>query len=364
MNKKKVVAVLATVAIVATLFTGCGKNGASEAPKPAEGEKPAAEQMMVGLVTDEGGVNDKSFNQAADEGIKKAKSEFEFEYKPIESQKKEEYEPNMDTLIEDGAKLTFAVGFQMEDAVKNVSARHKDKNLVFIDGVVNAPNVESIVFKANEGSFLMGIIAGKMTKTNKIGFIGGKDFQPINEFEVGFAAGVKAVNPKAAEGLISPDGKAAGKTVKYTGTFGDVGKGKEAAIALYGDGCDIVYHAAGGCGIGLFQAAKENGKVWAIGVDKDQGAELEKDFGSVILTSMMKRVDSATYTACKDLKAGNIKGGTVLNLGLAEEGVAVAPSSKKNTPAEVLAEAETFKKKIIAKEIKVPVNRQEAKDFK
>lgn len=356
MNKKKVVAVLTAVAVVATLFVGCGTK-----------TETAKSDVTIGLSTDEGGLNDKSFNQSANEGVNKAKEEFGFNYSAIESKKKEDYTANLEALIENGSNLTFAVGFQMADAMTEVAKNHADKNFAIIDSVVDLPNVASITFKEQEGSFLMGIIAGKMTKTNKVGFIGGKDFDLINRFEAGFAAGVKAVNPEAAKGLISPDGKSAGTTVKYADSFDDSAKGYELAKSLYQDGCDVVYHAAGGVGIGLFKAAKElkdGGKeVWAIGVDMDQSLTVP-EYADVILSSMMKRVDTATYNESKAIVKNEFKGGTVTTLGLKEQGVGIAPTSDKNVPKDVLDEVKKYEDKVIAGEITVPANRQEAMDFK
>ena len=356
MNKKKVVAILTAVAVVATLVVGCGKK--VETPKS---------DVIIGLSTDEGGLNDKSFNQSADEGVKKAKDEFGFAYKTLESKKKEDYNANLESLVEEGSNLTFAIGFQMFDAMTAVAKNHPDKSFAIIDSVVEAPNVASIVFKEQEGSFLMGVIAGKMTKTNKIGFIGGKDFDLINRFETGFAAGVFSVNPEAAKGLISTDGKSAGTTVKYADSFEDTVKGYEIAKSLYQDGCDIVYHAAGGVGIGLFKAAqelKDGGKaVWAIGVDMDQSLTVP-EYKGVILSSMMKRVDTATYNQSVLIAKKEFKGNTVISLGLKEKGVGISATSDKNVPKEVLAEVTKFEEQIVAGKIVVPVNRLEAKNFK
>ena len=356
MNKKKVVAVLTAVAVVATLFVGCGTK-----------KEAAKSDILIGLSTDEGGINDKSFNQSANDGVTKAKEEDGFNYKFIESVKKEDYAANLESLVEEGANLTFAIGFQMADAMAEVAKNHADKNFAIIDSVVELPNVASITFKEQEGSFLMGIIAGKMTKTNKVGFIGGKDFDLINRFEAGFAAGVKAVNPEAAKGLTSGDGKSAGTTVKYADSFGDTVKGYELAKSLYQDGCDVVYHAAGGVGIGLFKAAKElkdGGKeVWAIGVDMDQSLTVP-EYADIILSSMMKRVDTATYNQSKSIVKNEFAGGTVTTLGLKEQGVGIAPTSDKNVPKAILDEVKTFEDKVIAGDIVVPATRQEVIDFK
>ena len=344
-----------TAILVALLFTSALFFGA------AVSAKTAREGLVIGLSTDEGGLNDKSFNQAADQGIKKAAKEFKLDYKALESSKKEDYEPNLQSLVDESAALTFGVGFQMGDALTAVAKANPNSKFAIIDSVVALPNVESINFKAEESSFLVGVIAGKMTKTNKIGFIGGKDFALINAFEYGFYAGVKSVNPKAAVNLLNR------KYTVYADSFNDTNKGKDAAKLLYGKGCDIIYHAAGGVGIGLFQQAKElkakGKKVWAIGVDLDQAVSVP-EYKNVILTSAMKRVDIGTYSATKDVVKGTFKGGKVVVLGLKEGGVGIAPSSKTNTPKAVLALATKYENAIKAGKIKVPVDKKTATAFK
>ncbi|MGH4052137.1 MAG: BMP family lipoprotein [Clostridium sp.] len=366
MNKRKLIAVLTSVAVVATLFVGC-KSTKEEVKTETPTTEVAKSDIMIGLSTDEGGLNDKSFNQSANEGVNKAKDEFGFTYKPLESKQKEEFVGNLESLVEEGSDLTFAIGYQMKDAITDVANNHTDKNFAIVDDVVNLPNVVSINFKEQEGSFLMGVIAGKMTKTNKIGFIGGKDTELILRFETGFAAGVKSVNPEAAKGLLSSDGKSAGTTVKYADSFADAAKGYELAKSLYQGGCDVVYHAAGGVGLGLFKATqelKDNGKVvWAIGVDMDQAVKVP-EYADVILSSMIKRVDTATYNESKAQVENKFKGGTVISLGLKEEGVGIADTSSKNVPQAVLDEVKTYKDKVISEEVVVPATRQEAMDFK
>ncbi|EJO5347985.1 BMP family ABC transporter substrate-binding protein [Clostridium botulinum] len=360
MKKKKIIALLATAVMAVSLFAGCGN-------KDTSGEQSAdkKEKVKIGLSTDEGGLNDKSFNQSADAGVKKAQKELNVEYKPIESKQKEDYESNLEALVNDGSNLTFGIGFQMEQAMKNVAKKYPDKNFAIVDTVVDAPNVQSLTFKDNEGSFLMGVIAGKMTKTNKVGFIGGKDFAPINKFEVGFVAGVKSVNEEAAKGLMGSNGKP-GPMIKYADSFGDTNKGYELGKSLYGAGCDVVYHAAGGVGIGLFKAAKElnkpNKKIWAIGVDEDQAVKVP-EYKDIILSSMIKRVDAATFNATKEVVDGTFKGGKHIELGLKEDGVDVAPTSNKNTSKEVLDLVGKYKKAIKDEKIKVPATRKELSKF-
>lgn len=351
---------MVTVAMSASLLVGCKSSGTS-----AEGNSGKDDVLSVGLVTDEGGINDKSFNQTANEGVEKAKKEFGINYKYVESAKKEDYEPNLESLIADGSQLTYAIGFQLADAVKTVAENNPEGKFCLIDSVVEADNVKSITFKEEEGSFLMGVIAGLTTKTNKVGFIGGKDQDTIVKFEAGFAAGVKAVNPEAAEGLISADGTASGSTVKYADSFSDTNKGYELGTSLYDAGCDVIYHAAGGVGVGLFQVTqklREEGKeVWAIGVDKDQAKELEQ-FKDVILSSMMKRVDLATYETAKDMVNGKFEAGNTV-LGIADGGVGMADSTSDNTPQDVIDKAKGYEEEIKNGKINVPKTRQEVKDF-
>ncbi|KYH34667.1 membrane lipoprotein TmpC precursor [Clostridium tepidiprofundi DSM 19306] len=352
MNIKKITALLASVAMVATMFVGCGTT----ANKSSGGK---TSNIKVGLSTDEGGLNDKSFNQSADKGLKKAVKDFGIQYTPIESTSKEDYMTNLGGLVDNGSDLVVGVGYQMQKALEAVAKKNPDTKFVIVDSVVDLPNVQSYTFKQNEGSFLMGVIAGKMTKTNKVGFIGGKDLPLINNFEAGFVAGVMAVNPEAGKLLVSR------KTVKYADSFGDVNKGYEIAKALYGDGCDIIYHAAGGVGLGLFSATKElrnNGKnVWAIGVDMDQA--VTTDYGDYLLSSMVKRVDTATYEAAKEMVDGTFKGGKAISLGLKEKGVDIAPSTSKHTPKDVLDLVEKYRKAIVDGKFQVPANLEELKKF-
>lgn len=364
MNKKRIVALMAATVMTVSLFAGCGSKSGTQT---GEGAK----KVKIGLSTDEGGLNDKSFNQSADEGIKKAQKELGVEYKPIESKQKEDYEQNLKALADDGCNLVFGVGFQMDEALAKVADQYKDNKFAIIDSVPDKAenmkkNVQYITFKEQEGSFLMGVIAGKTTKTNKIGFIGGKDFPLINRFEAGFAAGVKAVNPAAAEGLISKDGKTPGTLVKYADSFADTNKGYELAKSLYGAGCDVVYHAAGGCGIGMFKAAKEmkdSGKeVWAIGVDMDQAVTVP-EYSSVILSSMIKKVNEATFTATKSVADGKFEGGKHIELGLKENGVGIAPTSDKNTKKEVLDLEKKYENAIKDGKIVVPAGRADVAAF-
>lgn len=249
----------------------------------------------------------------------------------------------------------------MDQAVKDIAKANPTKKFAIVDDVVPLPNVVSLTFKANEGSFLVGVIAGKTTKTNKIGFIGGMDGPLIQGFEAGFVAGVMTVNPTAGADLLNR------KNVRYTGNFTDSSAGKEAATQLFNSGCDVIYHAAGSCGLGLLDKAKElrdGGKdVWAIGVDSDQAQTVPKD-ASAILTSCMKRVDTGTYLVTKSLIEGNFKGGTTVTFGLKEDGVGIAPTKNPKAPDGVYDLADKYKEAIVSGKIIVPGTRAEAKSFK
>jgi len=231
----------------------------------------------------------------------------------------------------------------MADAVKTVAAQNPNAQLGLIDNVVEMPNVESVTFAEHEGSFLVGVVAGLTTKTNKVGFVGGLDIPVIKRFEAGFRAGVTAANPNAKV------------TVNYTGAFDKPDLGKAAAATIYNDGADIIFPAAGATGNGVFNEAKDRlksgKKVWVIGVDKDQSLEFGDD---VTLTSMLKRVDQAVIRVSNDVIDGNFKGGQVVTLGLKDDAVGLPDTSKKNVSADILKKVDEFKEKIKSGEIKVP----------
>lgn len=349
--KKKIISMLAAVAVITTTIAGCGTKTETGEVGNSAGNK----EYVFGMSTDQGGLGDKSFNDAAHAGLQKVKAENDNvkEIFVLESKQEENFEPNLKQLAKNN-DLTVAVGYLMRGALDKVASENPDKNFTIIDEVVELPNVKSIKFKAEEGSFLMGVIAGEMTKTNKIGFIGGMEDDLILTFEAGFVAGVKAVNPEAAEELLSR------KTVKYAASFGDSGKGYELAKSLYSDGCDVIYHAAGATGLGMFKAASETGN-WAIGVDQDQ-AVTNESFADVILSSMIKKIDVATYEACQSVVDGKFVADTTI-LGLKEGGVDMAESTSKNTPQEVIDIANNYKKAIVEGKITVPGDLESLKNF-
>ncbi|MBE3562563.1 MAG: BMP family ABC transporter substrate-binding protein [Hydrogenibacillus schlegelii] len=328
----------------ALALAGCGTSGggAGKAPGAETPGGPAKEKpFRVGMVTDTGGVNDNSFNQSAWEGLSRLKNDTGAEVRYLESKDEADYIPNLNQFVQSGFDLTWGIGYMMADPVKTVAQEHPEAHLALIDGEVDGvPNVASVRFNEQEGAFLVGVVAGKMTQTNKVGFVGGMELPVIKRFEVGFKAGVKAANPNA-EVLIT-----------YTGAFNKPDEGKAAAASLYDKGADIVFHAAGQTGDGVFSEAKERRKrgeaVWVIGVDRDQ-----RDLGpEVTLTSMLKRVDVAVYTVSKQAMEGTFTPGVTV-LGLKEDGVGL-PADNPHLPPEVLGDVEAFKAKILNGEIAVP----------
>lgn len=348
---KRVAAIVLSLALVAGVLSGCGSSTSTSSKSGSTSTK----KIKVGLTTSEGGLNDKSFNQSANTGIERAKKEFGLDYKPVESMKKEDFQPNLQALIDNNSDIIFGIGFQMSDDLQAMAKKNPNKKFAIVDSVVSEKNVVSLTFKEEEGSFLMGVIAGKMTKSNKIGFVGGMNIDSINKFAAGYIAGARTVNPniKIEE--------------KYVNSYTDTNMGEEIGKTLYNDGCDIVYHAAGGSGIGVFKAAKEAkaaGKnVWAIGVDMDQAVTVP-EYSDIILSSMVKRVDNATYAVVKDLVNGKFEGGKSEVFGLKEDGVGVAPSSNKNVPSDVLSLTDKYKDAIKNGKITVPTTIKDANAFK
>ncbi|MDP5274126.1 BMP family lipoprotein [Chengkuizengella axinellae] len=320
--------------LILTLVFSLALVGCAQDSEP--GEESLENEIKVGMVTDVGGVHDNSFNQSAWEGLQRLE-EAGAKVDYIESQGESDFEPNLNEFVNDGWDLTWGIGFLMGDAIAAIAEQNPDSNFGIIDAVVDAPNVVSTVFKEHEGSFLVGVVAAMTTETNKIGFVGGMDIPVIKKFETGFVEGVKAVDP-AIEVVI-----------EYTGSFVDAGLGKASAATMYDNGVDVIFHAAGGVGDGVFGEASERSGVWVIGVDKDQSITFGHE---VTLTSMMKYVDEAVYQVSKDFGEGNFEGG-VRELGLAENGVGL-PAENPNLSDEIMDAVNDYKEKIINGEIVVP----------
>lgn len=352
--KKSLMAIFAVILAFGMVLTACGTSNNQNGGNTSGGGKKKS--FRVAMVTDTGGVNDKSFNQSAWEGLQKFAKDFNLtkntDYKYLQSTSESDYEPNLTQLVHQKFDLIYGIGFLMQNAVQNVAKNNKNAHLAIIDSVVDEPNVASINFREEQGSFLVGVVAGKMTKTNKIGFVGGVESALIKKFENGFKAGVKSVNPKADV------------YVQYAGAFDAADKGQAIAATFYGKGADIIYHAAGATGNGVFTEAKtrkKNGQdVWVIGVDRDQyDAGLPED---VTLTSMVKRVDQAVYDVSKQAMNGNFPGGKTLEFGLKENGVGIS-DHKKHISQDTLKLVDDYKQKIINGKITPPKTDKEYNEF-
>jgi basic membrane protein A len=246
------------------------------------------------IIYDVGGKNDKSFNQAAFEGAEKWAKETGGTYKELEMQNEAQREQALRQLAEGGANPIVMTGFAFGDVLNTVAPDYPDTKFAIIDMVVDQPNVKSVVFTEDQGSYLVGMMAGLASKTNTVGFIGGMDIPLIRRFGCGYAQGVKAVKPdaKVILNMTGTDGSAWNNPVK----------GAEIAKSQQSQGADVIYAAAGGTGVGVLQAAADM-NILSIGVDSDQNYL----HPGQVLTSMMKRVDNAVYDAFKegvDLKPG------------------------------------------------------------
>lgn len=330
------------VALVLTLVLGLGLSGCGKSDEKSD---KSDKKYSVVMVLDTGGVGDESFNQAAYEGLKKAEKEYDISLEYLESEKEDDYAPNLTAAAEKKPSLVLAVGYKLSDGVAAAAKQFPDQKFAIIDSVVEADNVMSLTFKENEGSFLVGYLAGKTTKTDTVGFIGGIQGELIERFQYGFEAGVKQANPDVK--VLS----------NYTGSFTDVAKGKEAAVAQNKSGADVIFHASGKCGLGLIEAAGSN-DFWAIGVDLDQSS-VNPD---AVLASMIKRVDNASFYSIKTVIDGKFKG-EAISYGLAEEGVGISDDAK-NVPEDLMTEIKNMEKQIVSEKIKIPSTQKELEAFK
>lgn len=356
LSKRKFGLGLSLVLAAGTILGACGsKDDEASTSKGSEGEKaPASEaaDFSIAMVTDVGGVDDKSFNQLAWEGIEAFGKENGLEkgdggYDYLQSASDADYITNLNNLVRRDFDVVYGIGFLMEQPIATIADQQPDAQLAIIDSIVDKPNVASVMFKEQEGSFLAGVAAALMSESKQIGFVGGMEIPVIERFEAGFLEGVKAVDPS-----IKVD-------VQYTGKFDDAALGKTTANRMYSAGVDIIFHAAGGTGNGVFAEAKErktkdaNANVWVIGVDSDQYEEGAVGDTNVTLTSMQKRVDIAVQNIAKETMDGNFPGGKTTTYGLAEGGVALA-DSRGAIPQDVLDKIQEFSDKIAAGEIVVP----------
>lgn len=351
---------LALVLLLSFSLISCGEKEAPAAPEATEEEtlivdtdevdKDSLKEITIGLVTDTGGIDDKSFNQGTWEGIKYYGKKFELPESNLsflQSTSDADYIPNLSQFSEDKKDLMVAAGFLFEEAIAKISTDFPDQKILFIDAVVEAPNVLNAIFAEHEGSYLVGVAAALKAQDagkDTVGFVGGMDFDTIQKFEAGFEQGVLAVDPNMKV------------VIDYVGDFNKPEDGQTLAAKMYDAGVYVIYHAAGGSGNGVIKEAKDRVQndedVWVIGVDKDQFSEgVYADGKSVILTSMLKGVYQAAYDTCKLVAQDKFEGGTRL-YDLKANGVGI-PLENPNLTDEWLKKIEEFGDKIRSGEISV-----------
>jgi basic membrane protein A len=298
-------------------------------------------KVHIGIVFDSGGKDDRSFNAAAWRGVKRAAKDFPIVLRDAEPGDPASLEPAMRAFAERGYNLVIGIGFAQTPIVEEVAKDYPKIDFVIVDGVSQLPNVASLIFREHEGSYLVGMIAARASKSGVLGFIGGMDIPLIHRFAVGYAEGARAVNPK-----IQVIDNYVGVT---DSAWNNPGKGKELALAQIGKGADVLFAAAGNSGLGAFDAVEQAGKL-VIGVDSNQNWVKP----GYVLTSMVKRVDNAVYQIVRDRVAGRFQGGIHV-FGLKNGGIGYAMDryNEKLVPKSVIAEVEAAREKILRGEIKV-----------
>lgn len=315
-----------------------------------QGSSSAQESThKVEMVTNVGGVNDQGFCQLSWAGLQKLRDELGYDVSYIESKLESDYATNLDKAIDYGAEFVWAIGFAMSDAVAFTAKINPDLDVKF--GIVDAntsgaPNLTGVLFAAQEPSFVVGYIAGRCTKTDRVGFVGGISSDNIYAFEYGFLAGVDYA------------AKEQGRTItvdrQYAESFTDTAKGKSIAQRMFAHKADIVFQAAGSTGVGVIEAAKETDN-YAIGVDMDQSYLAPEN----VLTSAVKRVDEAIFELTPKLISGEIEGGTDIVLRLEDGDYMGIPEEHHLMPENVYQDALGIIEKIRNHEIEVPANKAE-----
>ncbi|WP_336023207.1 BMP family lipoprotein [Halobellus salinisoli] len=336
---------------------GDSDSGGSETEQTTtEGESgPAAN---IGMVYATGGLGDGSFNDQAQQGALQAEEELDISFneaQPDEVSQFSSFQQQFAQSTDPNYDLVCCIGFLQTDALTENAESYPDQDFMLVDSVVEASNVDNYVFAEHEGSYLAGLMASLLTTrdfsagagstegdSTNLGFVGGVESDLIQKFEAGFVAGAQAGSDDVDV------------STNYTGSFNDPAAGKEAATAMYNSGADIVYHAAGNTGTGVFQAAQEQGK-FAIGVDRDQSVT-KPSYSDVILASMSKRVDTAVYNSIESVVEGNFEGGDIITLGLEQNGVELVWGDELGSeiPDDVTEEVATAREDIIAGDIDVP----------
>jgi len=313
-----VAAALTVVAVAA----GCGSGGSGGTSSPG-GSAPAsssAPSVKIGLVTDIGGLNDRSFNHLAYLGLQNAEHQLGVQGEVLQSNSDSDYVPNLQTAAAHGDNLVIAVGFLMESAVEKVAKAFPNTNFAIIDSgpAKPIPNLKSLLFHEQDGGYIAGYLAGLVTKTNVVSTVGGQKIPPVDHYIAGFQAGAKAADPKVTT------------LNAYSQSFTNQAACKELALNQIAQHSDVVFQVAGGCGLGALSAAKEKG-VWGVGVDADQSY-----LGPFILTSAVKKVDVAVFDTIKQVVDGTFQGGGITTFDAAK-GATGLGAVNSAVPADVIS---------------------------
>jgi len=369
-NNRKFILLFALLLSFGMLLAACGGGGDSEdgntgsdngSDNEGNGSSEETSDFSAAMVTDVGGVDDKSFNQSAWEGLNAWGEEHGLEqgegFDYAQSNDDSDYAPNLNRLVREDYNMIFGIGYKLEDAISEVSGQYPDTNFAIVDSVVEGDNIASITFADHEGSFLAGVAAAHKTKTDKVGFVGGTDSDLINKFESGFRAGVKTVNPD-----IEID-------VQYAGAFDAPDDGKLIASNMYKSDVDVIYHSSGATGNGVFAQAKDiknndpEREIWVIGVDRDQYEEGQIGDHNVTLTSMIKRVGNSVQEVSNMAMNDEFPGGEVLEFGVEDEGVGLADTHEEAYTDDIAQAVDDYKQQIIDGEIEVPQTHDELDEY-
>ncbi|WP_418285210.1 BMP family lipoprotein [Halorubrum sp. DTA46] len=340
---------------------GSGDDGSEDGSgDDGSGGESGDDTTNVGMVYALGGLGDESFNDAAQRGIIDAAEEFDVSYdesQPADAGEFSQFQRLYAESTDPDYDLVSCIGFAQLDALSETAPDFPEQNFLLVDDQLDEPNVASYQFKEEEGSFLVGALAALLSEqsfsagagetdsdSTSVGFVGGVDAPLIRKFQAGYEAGVAYATDDVDV------------STSYVGDFADPSGGQEAALSMYGSGVDVIYHAAGGSGVGVFQAAQNEGR-FAIGVDSDQSLT-QADFDDVILASMVKRVDSAVYESVGNTVNGEFQGGSQVMLGLEDEGVSCVYGNGigDEIPQEVKDEIDEIRTDIIAGDIEVPTD--------
>ena len=340
MKFKKIATIAMAGIMTASFLTGCGSN--------TESTNNGSDKLTVAMVSDVAGINDQSYNQSAWEGLERAKKELGIEIKYLESQQDSDYATNVETLADEEVDLIIGVGSKLADTIKDAAKNYPDQKFAIIDETYDEipSNVKSVLFESEQASYLVGLIAGKMSETKNVGFIGGLDIPVINTFKYGYMAGVKAADANCEI------------QAQYANSFNDQAKGKAITNQMISKGADVVFTAAGDVGTGSMEAIKEANK-YGIGVDRDQSDLAPQN----ILTSAIKRVDVGMYETVKELVEGKFQGGTSTTYGLEQNGIGIADTTSNLVPQDVLDFVNEKIEELKAGKISVPKTEEEYNEF-